>query len=161
MAATKKIISFDENGVFEAREISLAKPQVFPLTRLEELKALSFISEAGLLSKAEDAGIFSKLESAGAFSTIEGLLPTIDKLGLLTLLEDALEVEAGLQFTAANFLIVFGPVLLTLQICGFVPLPSEPVSTTLEVLVCLSTLTVGAALFALAFGVSLLQGDKN
>merc|ERR1712113_501219 len=101
------------------------------------------------------------LEDAGAFSTIEGLLPTIDKLGLLTLLEDALEVEAGLQFTVANFLIVFTPVLFTLQICGFVPIPSDILPTTLEALVCLSTLTAGAALFALAYGVSLLQGDKQ
>lgn len=161
MAAQKKVVTFDENGVFEGREVSLQTQPVYLLTRLEELGALTFVSELGLFSKAEELGVFSKLEQAGAFSKVESILPVVDKLGLLTFLETALDVEAGLQFTIANFLIVFTPTLITLQICGFVGIPNEPIKTALELIVCGGTFAVGAALFVLAYGVSLLQGDTR
>merc|ERR1719326_1960692 len=51
----RKVIPFDYNGVFEGREKSIEKDPVKPLTRLNELRALTTIADAGLLSKAEDA----------------------------------------------------------------------------------------------------------
>merc|ERR1712060_870113 len=122
MAGNKKVYALDaleyDTGLFEVREVEVSKPPVSLLKRISELKIATAVSEVGLLSTLEENGIFSKLESAGAFSTAEKLLPTIESLGLLSLFEDLLEVEAGTLFTAANFLIVFTPALLTLQICG-------------------------------------------
>lgn len=70
-----QVVSFDQDGLFEGREISVAKPPVRLLERVEELRLLSSVADAGLLSGAEEAGVFSKLEAAGAFSTAEKLLP--------------------------------------------------------------------------------------
>merc|ERR1712008_419655 len=103
---------FDDSVLFEAREVSYKRPPV---------KILTAVADAGLLSAAEDAGVFSTLENLGAFSLIEKSLPLVEKLGLLSLLEEAVDTEAGLIFTGANFLIASGPVLLVLQICGFFP----------------------------------------
>merc|ERR1719230_817289 len=101
-ALSRKMISFDQDGVFEGREISVPKAPVRLLQRVEELKVLSSLSEAGVLSAAEEAGVFSKLEAAGAFSTIEGLLPLADDLKLLSAAENLLNVDAwklsGLAF---------------------------------------------------------------
>ena len=74
-SALAQVVSFDQDGVFEGREISVAKAPVRLLERVEELRLLSSIADAGLLSSAEEAGVFSKLEAAGAFSTAESLLP--------------------------------------------------------------------------------------
>ena len=52
-----QIISFDQDGVVEGREVGVAKPPVRLLERIEELRVLSQVSEAGLLSSAEDAGL--------------------------------------------------------------------------------------------------------
>ncbi|EOD40960.1 hypothetical protein EMIHUDRAFT_121818, partial [Emiliania huxleyi CCMP1516] len=158
MGGNKKVYSFEgvDGGLLEAREVSITKPPVYLLTRLNEMKVATGLAESGLLSAAEEAGVFSKLESAGAFSTAEKLLPLVEKFKLLSLFEELLEVEAGLLFTAANFLIVFTPVVLTLQICGFVPFPQGPV-IPVEALACLSTGAAGFALFATAFIIGNLQ----
>jgi len=164
MGANKKIWTFDgldgsdPLAGFEAREVDAGKPPVYLLKRIEELKVATAVSEAGLLSAAENAGVFSTLESVGAFSKAEALLPTIEKLGLLSTFEGLLEVEAGVTFTIANFLLAAVPVLFVLQICGFVPLPAGP-AVGLEVLLFLSTSAVGIAIFATAYAISLLQGD--
>lgn len=164
MGPNKKVWTFDGlDGAdaaygFSAREVDAGKPPVYLLTRIEELKAATYVSELGLLSAAENAGIFSTLENAGAFSTAESLLPTVEKLGLLSKFESLLEVEAGLIFTAANFLLVTVPALFVLQICGFVPLPSGA-GVPLEVLAFLATSAGGITLFATAYAVSLLQGE--
>jgi hypothetical protein len=97
----KKIISFDRDGVFEAREISEKKAPVKLLNRVSELKVLTSLADAGLLSKAEEAGVFSKLEKAGAFSLAEKLLPLADDLNLLGTLENLLNVPANIQVLAA------------------------------------------------------------
>lgn len=114
------------------------------------------VSELGLLSKAEEAGVFSKLESAGAFSTIEKLLPTIEKLGILSLTEEALDTPNGYIFTVANTLLALPFILLTLQ--GFAFLPGATgVGVPLEIAFDLASAAAGAALFGLAFFVGLLQ----
>merc|ERR1719181_274090 len=106
MHLSKKIISFDQDGVFEGREVGVAKPPVRLLERIEELRVLSQVSEAGLLSSAEDAGLFSKLEAAGAFSKAEALLPLADDLKLLSTAEALLNVPANLLFFAAVALLL-------------------------------------------------------
>ena len=114
----------------------------------------------GLLSAAEEAGVFSTLESVGAFSLIEKSLPLLEKFKVLSTLEPAVAVDAGLLFTLPNFLLVLGPALLSLQICGFVPLPAGP-AVVPEAVVCLGTLVAGVAAWALALVVSLLQDDDQ
>lgn len=161
MAGTKKIVSFEQDGLFEGREISYQRPPVKFLSRVNELEVATAVSDAGLLSLAEENGVFSTLEGLGAFSLAEKALPTIEKLKLLSFAESLFDVEAGLIFTAANFLIVFTPVLLTLQICGFVPLPKDILFAAPELLVCGGTFAVGAALFVLALGISKLQETEE
>jgi len=156
MAADRKIFAMDNDIVFEAREVSVARKPVALLKTIEDLKVATAVSEAGLLSKAEEAGLFSTLEGLGAFSTAEKLLPTIEGLGLLSLFEDLLEVEAGLIFTAANFLLVLPIVIFTLQICSFVPIPAGP-AIGVELVFDAALVAGGAALFATAFIISKLQ----
>jgi hypothetical protein len=103
-----QIISFDQDGVFEGREVGVAKPPVRLLQRIEELRVLSQVSEAGLLSSAEDAGLFSKLEAAGAFSKAEALLPLADDLKLLSTAEALLNVPSSYLFGIASLLLVGG-----------------------------------------------------
>merc|ERR1712128_16783 len=129
------------------------RPPVKILSRINELKISTAVAEAGLLSAAEDAGVFSTLENLGAFSLIEKSLPLVEKLGLLSLLEEAVDTEAGLIFTGANFLIASGPVLLVLQICGFFP-QAKGIVVLPEVAFVLGTT-------ALAFTVSVLQDDDQ
>merc|ERR1719454_2870115 len=124
--ADRKVYAFDDDGVFEAREGTVKRKPVFLLKAIEGTGVATFTAEAGLLSGAESAGVFSTLESLGAFSLIESLLPTIESLKLLSLFGDLLDVEAGLLFTYAGFLLASGPVLFTLQICGFVNFPEGP-----------------------------------
>ena len=113
-------------------------------------------AELGLLSKAEELGAFSTLEKLGAFSLIEKTLPLVEKLGLLSLFEDSLETEAGLLFSLSGFILAAGPVLFTLQICGFVPSPSGPL-IGVEVAADAALLALGAVGFAGAFAISKLQ----
>ena len=129
---------------------------MYLLQSIEDLRLATKVSELGLLSKAEAAGVFSTLEGFGAFSLAEKALPLIEKLKLLSLFESFLDVEAGFLFTFANFLIVTGPVLLVLQITGFLPIPTGPF-IGLEVLFDGAVLAAGAALFVTAFLVSQLQ----
>ena len=103
--AAAQVVSFDQDGLFEGREISVAKPPVRLLERIEELRLLSSIADAGLLSGAEDAGLFSKLEAAGAFSKAEKLLPLADDLKLLSTAEYLLNVPANLLALGAVVLL--------------------------------------------------------
>merc|ERR1711967_125449 len=103
MQMQKKVISFDQDGLFEGRELSIPKAPVRLLERLEELKLLTSLSEAGLLSSAEEAGVFSKLEAAGAFSKAEALLPLADDLKLLSTVESLLNVERATSSPRAPF----------------------------------------------------------
>merc|ERR1719284_1987605 len=114
MQLTKKVVSFDQDGLFEGREISVAKPPIRLLERIEELRVLSSVADAGLLSGAEEAGVFSKLEAAGAFSTAEKLLPLADDLKLLSTAEYLRNVPANLLFFGAIFLLGGELALITL-----------------------------------------------
>merc|ERR1719149_293261 len=96
----------------------------------------------------------------GAFLGTVSELPLIEKLGVLSTLESAVDVEAGLIFTLANFLLALGPTLFTLQICGFVPIPAGP-AVVPELVVVLGTLVAGLAAWTLALIVSLLQDDDQ
>merc|ERR1712118_80515 len=116
-----------------------------------ELKVSTTIAELGLLSAAEDLG---------AFSLIEKSLPLVEKLGLLSILEEAVDIEAGLIFTGANFLIASGPTLLVLQICGFFP-KAEGITILPEALFVLGSTAVGVAFFVLGFVASILQDDDQ
>merc|ERR1712094_38066 len=79
-----------------------------------------------------------------------------EKLGLLSILEEAVDIEAGLIFTGANFLIASGPTLLVLQICGFFP-KAEGIVILPEALFVLGSTAVGVAFFVLGFIASILQ----
>lgn len=160
MSANRKVYSFDNEGVFEAREVSIKRPPVFLLSAVEELRVATGVADAGLLSAAEDAGVFSKLESAGAFSLVEKALPIVEDLRLLTTFEKLLNVDWALQFTAAGFILVSFPALFTLQICGFVPTASGP-AVALEAAFALATLTFGGAGIVTALLISKLQLAKD
>ena len=129
---------------------------MYLLKSIEDAGLARGVADAGLLSKAEEAGVFSTLEKLGAFSLAEKLLPTIESLKLLSLFEKLLDVEAGLTFSLANFLIVSGPVLVVLQICGFLGIPEGP-AVLPELLFLGGTLVGGGALFVTAFLISKLQ----
>merc|ERR1712118_523475 len=116
-----------------------------------ELKVSTTIAELGLLSAAEDLC---------AFSLIEKSLPLVEKMGALSLLEEAVDIEAGLIFTGANFLIASGPTLLVLQICGFFP-KAEGIVILPEALFVLGSTALGVAFFVLGFIASILQDDDQ
>jgi len=151
---SKKIVSLDTKGVFEAREVSESKPPVKLLNRVNELRILSSIADAGLLSKAEEAGVFSKLEEVGAFSTLEKLLPLVDKVGLLGILENLLDVPANVQVLLAAALLGGEGALI-----GLVP---DDNAALIAVQVLTGLLAGGGAvtLLASAFVFSLLQGEN-
>lgn len=107
MGLNKKVVSFDQDGLFEGREVSMQKPPLKLLERVEELQILSSIADAGLLSAAEDAGLFSKLEAQGAFSKVEALLPLADDLKLLSTAEGLLNTPSW-YLTAAAAAILAG-----------------------------------------------------
>jgi len=154
MQLTKKVVSFDQDGVFEGREISVAKAPVRLLERVEELRLLSSIADAGLLSSAEEAGVFSKLEAAGAFSTAESLLPLADDLKLLSTAEYLLNVPANLLTFAAVALLGGEFALIT-------AIPDD--STALIAVQLATGLAAGAGavvLLATSFLFSLLQGEN-
>jgi len=154
MQLSKKTIQFDQNGLFEGREVGIAKPPVRLLERIEELKLLSSLSNTGVLSSAEEAGLFSKLEAAGAFSTAEKLLPLADDLKLLSTAEYLLNVPSSYLFGIASLLLVGEASLIF-----FVP----DDSTALVALQAVSAAGVGLAavvLIATSYLFSLLQGDN-
>merc|ERR1712166_915340 len=91
-----------QDGLFEGREITFKRPPVRLLSRINELQVATGTAELGLLSFAEENGVFSTLEGLGAFSLAEKALPLVEKLGILSLTEAAIDVEAGLLFTAAS-----------------------------------------------------------
>lgn len=156
LMADRKYINFDEDIVFEAREVSYTRKPVSLLSAIEATGVATFTAEAGVLSGAEEAGVFSTLENLGAFSLAESLLPTVESLGLLSKFEALLDVEAGLIFSVANFIIVSAPVIFALQICGFLPSATGPF-VPLELLFAGGTLVGGGALFVTAFIISKLQ----
>jgi len=163
MQADRKFYGFEDysDSVFEVREINEKRDPVYLLSAVEELGVATWASEAGLLSTAEELGVFSKLESIGAFSLIEKTLPVVEDLKLLTTFEKLLNVEWSLTFSLAGFILVTGPTLFVLQICGFVPFPSGPL-TGAEVLFDLTTALVGGAGLVAAFIISKLQlADAN
>ena len=150
----KKVLSFDQDGLFEGREVAVPRPPVRLLERIEELQILTTVSEAGLLSAAEDAQIFSKLESAGAFSKAEALLPVLDKLKILSLTETLLNVPSNLLFGAGVLLLLGETTLITVVPDDSAALIGFQVATGLG---------AGAAavtLFGASFFFSLLQGDN-
>merc|ERR1719155_244416 len=100
-----KVVSFDQDGVFDQDARVKTKPPLKLLSRLEELGLLTTLSEAGVLSSAESAGLFSKLEAAGAFSTAEKLLPLADKFNVFGTLESLLQVNSALLVVGALALI--------------------------------------------------------
>lgn len=164
MGGNSKKYAFEnfEDGLFEAREVSIVKPPVYFLSRVNELGVLTSVSELGLLSAAAENGVFTKLESVGAFSAVESLLKTgiVEKLKLLSTFESLLDVDAGLIYTGANFCLALLPTVVTLEICGFLP-KHGPGVTAVESLFCLSTGAVGVALFVAAFLVGVLQEDPE
>ncbi len=159
MGGNQKVVGFDDiDGIpFESREIQLKRPPIKLLSRLNEIKLLTAVSEAGLLSGAEEAGVFSKLEGAGAFSLIEKTLPLVEKLGLLSALETAKEVEAGLTITLGGFIFFFTPGTVALQACGFLPTPDNPATLLVNAAVDLGTGVVGGGILALGFLCAALQ----
>jgi len=154
--ADRKVYAFDDTTVFEARETSVTRKPVYLLSAIEGTGVASYTAEAGLLSGAEQAGVFSTLEGLGAFSLIESTLPLVEKLGLLSKFEALLDVEAGLLFSLANFLIALGPIIFVLQICDLFPAASGA-GVPLEVAFDVVTLGAGAVLFGTAFAISKLQ----
>jgi len=151
----RKVITFDADGVFEAREKSIEKDPVKILTRLNELRVLTTVSNLGLLSSAEEAGVFSKLEAAGAFSLAEKALPLLDDLKVLAIAESLLNVPANL--------LAIGGAAAILGDAAFVTLTPDD-NAGLIALQVVSSLLAGfgsITLFASSFLFSLLQGQDG
>merc|ERR1719310_1239386 len=151
MAANKKVISiagFDDSELYEVREIDVGRPPVYLLKRIEDLRLATTVSELGLLSLAEEAGAFSTLEKLGAFSLAEKALPVIEDLGVLSLMQDTLDVESGLLFSIANWLIATPLIYVLLASFAFAPNPlANPVSTVAFVTVATGLTASGVAIF--------------
>jgi len=151
---SKKVVSFDQDGLFEGREIGIQKPPVRLLERIEELRVLTAVSEAGLLSSAEEAGVFSKLESAGAFSKAEALLPLADNLKLLS------TAEALINFPS-SYLFGIGLIIASVESLVLLLIPrSDSVMTFVQAGSALVALPAVAILWATSYLFSLLQGDN-
>jgi len=153
MQLNKKVVSFDQDGLFEGREISVQKPPIKLLERIEELRLLTTLSDAGLLSAAEEQGVFSKLEAAGAFSTAEKLLPLADDLKLLSTAEYLLNVPS-------NTLVIAAVAILAGEFGLITVVPDDNVA--LVAVQAATGVAAGAAavvLFGTAFLFSLLQSD--
>jgi hypothetical protein len=93
------------------------------LSKLGELRVLTFLSEQGLLSAAEKAGVFSSLEKQGAFSKAEELLPVLDDIGALGLLEFSLGLPSGLVSAPGFALVAVGPLYGALIAAGVIEAP--------------------------------------
>jgi hypothetical protein len=151
----KKNLLFDQDGLFEGREVAQTKPPVKLLNRINDLRVLTSIADAGLLTKAQESGVFSKLESVGAFGLIEKTLPIIDDLGLLGTLEDLLNIPANVQVLAALALLAGEAAFIS-------GVPDDNVAL-IAVQVLSGVLAGGGAvtLLASAYFFSLLQGDTQ
>merc|ERR1719329_1490986 len=77
------------------------------LERVETLKLLTALYNAGALQKVERAKLLSQLEQAGALSQIEKLLPLIEEYKPITLTKQVLSIPAG-TFYAGPFLALKG-----------------------------------------------------
>ena len=153
MQLNKKVVSFDQDGLFEGREVSIEKSPVRLLERLEELELLTGLANAGVLSSAEDSGLFSKLEAARAFSSPETLPALADKLKLLSTVEGLLNVEAWKLSALAVFLLA-GEAGIVLTV------PDD--NAALIGVQALTGVAAGAGavtLLGLSYFLSLLQGD--
>jgi len=149
----RKVYAFDADGLFEGREKSVEKDPVKLLTRVNELRVLTKVSQLGLLSAAEEAGVFSKLEAAGAFSFAEKLLPLLDDLGALAVVESLLNVPA-------NLVAVGGAVVLGGEAALITIVPDDNAALiALQVITGLLAGGAGVTLFATSFLFSLLQGE--
>jgi len=158
MLIDKQVLSFDQDGVWEGREVVYKKPPPKVLTRINEIGLLSAVADIGLLSKLEEVGAFSKLEEAGAFAFIEKTLPFVDKFKLLKLVDKAIETDASTLFTISGFLLFFTPGIIALTLTGFLPAP-EGLFIVPEGAVCGGTAAAGFVLFPLAYLISVLQAD--
>ena len=147
-------VTFDQDGLFEGREVGFAKPPVKLLQRIEELRVLSAVADAGLLSSAEEAGVFSGLERAGAFSKIEGLLPLADDLKLLSTAEGLLNVPSSYLFGTA-LLILIGEASLI----SFVP-DNTALLVGVQAVSGAAAAAAVVVLMGTSYLFSLLQGDN-
>jgi hypothetical protein len=137
-------------------QLSIQRPPVYLLTRIQELRVATGVADTGLLTTAENAGVFSKLESVGAFSLAEKALPIIEGLKLLSTFEALLEFDWALQFALAGIILATSPALFTLQAGGFMPLPSGP-AVGLEAVFALATLTLGGVWLVTSLIIGKLQ----
>lgn len=154
MQLNKKVVSFDQDGVFEGREISVQKPPLRLLARIEELQLATNLAEAGLLSAAEEAGVFSKLEAVGAFSQLEQLLPLADKLKLLSTAEALLNTDAWLLSGGAAALLIGELGLITV-------IPDDnAVLVGLQLVTGVAAGAGAVTLLATSYLFSLLQGEN-
>jgi hypothetical protein len=128
-------------GQISSGESSFVESELPLVGRLGDA-SLSFLSKQKLLSKAEDAGVFSTLEESGALSLAENALPTIDKLGLLQFLQEAID---GQKFTTGAALLVLGPTYAVLV--SQLGLPDVPV---LPAILFTGTTVAGLATLAVA-----------
>lgn len=71
------------------------------LERVETLKLLTALYNAGALTKVERAGLLSQLEKAGALSQVEKLLPLIEEYKPLTLAKTVLSIPSGTFYAGA------------------------------------------------------------
>jgi hypothetical protein len=156
MQMKKKLYSFDNEGLWEGREVSYEREPIKLLTRLNEMEAATAISNLKLLSAAEKAGVFSKLENAGAFSFAEKFLPFVDKFKLLSILQRSADTDASIIYTISGFLLAFTPTIFALTISGFVPAP-EGLFIPVEGAVCGGTFALGVAIFPIAYFAGVLQ----
>ena len=72
------------------------------LERVETLRLLTALYNAGALQKVERAGLLSQLEQAGALSQLEKLLPLIEEQKPITLARNILSIPAGTFYAAAG-----------------------------------------------------------
>jgi hypothetical protein len=81
------------------------------LSGLEKSGLLTKIAKTGILSEVEKQGVLSSLESSGGISKAAKLLPTVEKLGLLTQLEELIGIGPEVLQTLAAPLIGFAPLI--------------------------------------------------
>ena len=71
------------------------------LERVETLKLLTALYNAGALTKIERAGLLSSLEQAGALSQIEKLLPLLEEQKPISLARTVLSIPSGTLYLGA------------------------------------------------------------
>jgi len=120
------------------------------LSKVQNMKIATKLSEAGLLTGAEKAGIFSKLEKGGAFSTAEKLLPITDQIGFLQFLEDTANTPSGDLVARGVGLVLLGPAYLAALKTGYLPDAIEDVNQLIPGVVFTGTTGVGVLTLALS-----------